>query len=177
MWHSAGSLFACHFQSALPDFPGHRSSLKTSPGKKIAPGGFLDSVRGFFGGPWLEKNEGVRSLHLRGFEVPILRGLNWSVLRGLGFEWARPSDLHFAPWPSRCNLHHFPGAICTIFQEQFAPFSKSNLHHLQVQCARFWCWQLYFFVSRCSLHHFDADNYTISCFECFEVQFAPLWCW
>ena len=52
---------------------------------------------------------------------------------------------------SRCNLHRFPGAICTIFQVQFAPYLHQNGANPCANCTRY-------------LHHFWCKS---------NVQFAP----
>ena len=83
-------------------------------------------MRGFFGGVRFIDFEGVQVLDLRGLEVLILRGLDWVLLRGLDVATG------FAPRPQplQVQIAHFPGAICTVFQVQFAPFDRCNLHHI-----------------------------------------------
>ena len=60
----------------------------------------------------------------------ILRGLDWVPLRGLdvatGFA-PRPQQLQvqIAPF-SRCNLHHFPGALCPDLHHVGANFGANG---------------------------------------------------
>ena len=110
-----------------------------------------------------------------------MRGLDWVPLRGLdvatGFA-PRPSDcrckLHifqvqFAPF-SRCNLHHFPGAICTILHH--------NLHQTGANpcanCTRY----LHHFGANCTfdLHHFGANcaSHLHRFWSKLHIGFAPL---
>ena len=97
----------------------------------------------------------------------ILRGLDWVLLRGLDVATG------FAPRPQRLQVQiaHFPGAICTVFQVQFAPFSRCNLHHICTifganpcaNCTRY----LHHFGANCTshLHHFWCK---------LHIGFAPL---
>ena len=100
----------------------------------------------------------------------ILRGLDWVLLRGLDVATG------FAPRPQRLQVQiaHFPGAICTVFQVQFAPYLHQNGANASANCTRY----LHQFGANCTfdLHHFGANCTShLHHFWCkLHIGFAPL---